>query len=61
MERVLDGKAGARRTMGRPERRCLESAKKDLKQQKVNTWRRAATDRGGMGGYSEGRVTFSVY
>jgi hypothetical protein len=45
IKRVLDGKPGGRRTIGRPRLRWLEDVEKDLKQLKVRGWRRKAVDR----------------
>jgi hypothetical protein len=45
IKRVLDGKPGGRRTIGRPSLRWLEDVEKDLKQLKVRAWRRKAVDR----------------
>jgi ribosomal 50S subunit-associated protein YjgA (DUF615 family) len=45
IKRVLDGKPGGRRTIGRPRLRWLEEVEKDLKRLKVWGWRWKAVDR----------------
>jgi hypothetical protein len=45
IKRVLDGKPGGRRMIGRPRLRWLEDVEKDLKQLKVRGRQRKAVDR----------------